>query len=244
MLLEYIGNVGWSASAFNEDMLASKKLYPGHSFYSKGKKWAARLRVTPDVFALLLRRLSHVQINTPKALYRKPNRAQAEALCERACVVVALRKEIKTIVPIRDELLEQEWTNPWATGDEIVDTHIQTALMDKDEGFEIKRDIAVLATLIDRHLFEAPVKPVVAPLEKKMEIDADEFELFVKQANYDITVFDTWQEKQKQVNSSNHESRMAWRVAQDDRATKAAMVWLASCFRAAVWQSTCEAVTG
>ena len=76
----------------------------------------------------------------------------------------------------------------YTEGCPIIETDVSAAVMEKKDGFNV-RDISVIREIIDDHMCD---RPITIDTSKKLELERDEFELFLKQANYDMDVFRVW----------------------------------------------------
>ena len=86
---DHVGTVGWENSVFSEELLASKKLLPGHQFKAPNKLWASRSRMSEGSLLLALRRLICDFLKLPKSGRPKITRVAFEEMAERACHVRA-----------------------------------------------------------------------------------------------------------------------------------------------------------
>ena len=126
-ILKHVGDMGWENSAWSDDLLAAKKIYPRHQFASKSKKWLPRVKTCDESMHLLVRRVQSVHCRTPEYIRKKMEPNAMENLAERSAAVWQVAQEIKLASPIADPIIMREWLDAWAGGSEHIDTEIQVA---------------------------------------------------------------------------------------------------------------------
>ena len=99
-ILEHVGAVGWDSSAWTEESLASRKLYPGHTFSSKGKGWAARLKTTEQSMLCMVKRVHSTHSDKGGRL----DTAGMEALAERAALLLSSVSEMTSAIPVSQKV--------------------------------------------------------------------------------------------------------------------------------------------
>ena len=55
-IVEFVGKTGWEECCWSDDALAFKKIYTGHQFTSKSKKWIPRIKVSDDSMEMMIKR--------------------------------------------------------------------------------------------------------------------------------------------------------------------------------------------
>ena len=122
-----------------------------------------------------------------------------------------------------------------ASGDETV---YQLAALDKSENFDVRK-VPTFRKLADEQVFSRPVvifsRPVVSP-EMSESLEADKFNLVMKQLDYDARVFETWERKCQTVKLAREHSEHDWRLQQRQRVEKATEVFFNGCLRLVVWE--------
>ena len=86
MVRDHVSEVGWDKNVLSEEVLASKKLLPGHQFKAPNKLWASRSKVS-EASWLALKRLLRDLGKLQKGKARKITRAAFEERLERASLV-------------------------------------------------------------------------------------------------------------------------------------------------------------
>lgn len=134
---------------------------------------------------------------------------QVEMLSERAAAVWALGLELQQAVPVTTECLKKEWWDLWASGSDHIDVEVQAVLIEKSDSFQCT-NIPSLRKLVDKHMFEAPVKQ---PQAQADAIAVDQFNLIMKQLKFDVTVFQNWEKKCSSVHAAREHARQEHRIA-------------------------------
>jgi hypothetical protein len=200
-ILEHVGELGWGNCVWSEDVLASKRIYPGFQYAAKARQWVPRIKTTEESFNLMIKRAQNAFEKTTPNLRWKLTPANAEALAERAAACLSLAGELQLQVPIPWQKVLEAWVEPFANGSEHVDFELQAALLDKSESFDLAVHIPTFKRLIDEHVFSAPL---TLSTDAQKALDTDSFQLLIKQLNYDTQVFENWQKKCSGVLSARY----------------------------------------
>lgn len=220
LILRHCGDVGWDDSVWLEDALASKKLYARHQFPSKHKKWLPRLLVTHDSMRLCIEKCQQQHIAASKYMRRKMEVGRVEIMSERAAAIYHIGEEVTQNSPISKLLVKERWTDAWVAGADHIDIEIQGALVDKSPEFNPLKDICTFRTLLDEHQQTAPIQG--APPVNESELAADTFSLVMKQLDYNLKVWGTWQRKCSTVKSTRYFAEQEWRLQRVKRCRAAA----------------------
>jgi hypothetical protein len=232
-ILMHVSRVGWECAIWSDDNLCSKKLYPGFQFSAKSKAWLPRLRVCEESMLLFVKRVQLKHEQQPAYLLRRKLELSAtEALAERAAFIYNVGQELLSIVPVKAELLQQNFYEAWTSGCSQIDTEAQAALMDKAADFDVTKSMPCLRKLIDAHVFTVPVGVTLAETES---LAVDRFQLIMKQLRYDVQVYETWQRKCASVESVRESARQEWRLRRRQKCEQAAANFLQTCSRLLVW---------
>ena len=238
-ILVHVGHLTWEGSCWSDDNLASKKIYPGYQFPSKGKKWVSRLKTNAESMALFVDRIQGIHEKNPSYLRKKLDAATMEALSERAATLWHLANEIQLTTPLTERIVREHWLLAWTNGSDHVDMELQSMLLDKSEALDIST-IPTFKRLMDLHLFEAPVQQSTVQAEA---IAVDEFNLVMKQLRYDVQVFENWENKCLNVHSAREHSKQEHRLAQHKMCVESAQLFLDGCVKLTCWSST-EVIIG
>ena len=184
--------------------------------------------------ALMVRRAQTVHETMPVYLQRKSDANALEQMAERAAAVWHIGKELQMSVPVSDKVIEEQFYALWAGGSEHVDVEIQAVLLDKSETFSVKQHVPCLKKLIDELVFSAPVTamPVV-----ESALAVDEFNLLMKQLEYDVNVYENWRLKCGNVLAAHEHKKQEHRAAERLKCTGAAELFVQSCCKFLTWES-------
>ena len=122
----------------------------------------------------------------------KYNSQHIEKMAETAAAIWSLGNEFMAQCAVPKEMVEREWFEAWAQGADHIDMEVQAALLDKADSFEVAQHIPSLKRLVDAHILSAPVSRSSVQQES---IEADNFNLMMKKADYDVTAYQAWQKK-------------------------------------------------
>ena len=123
-----------------------------------------------------------------------------------SCIVHALEKELLDQVPLDPTMVRAKWREAWEQGDESVAVEVAAVALDKDDNFNVVKDIAMFRTFVDEHQKKNPVKSLSLSTNEGA-IDCDKFDLTMKQLKYDEAAFETWQKKCAGVFVARHCNR-------------------------------------
>ena len=238
-ILGYVGIANWEECCWSDEGLSFKKMYPGHQYTSKSKKWLPRVRVTEESMMLTIKRAQHKFQKAPKYLRKKYTASQLETMSETGAAVWHLGKELLLTVAIPAAVLQTAWYDAWQNGSDHIDLEVQSAILEKSDTFDITK-IPTFKTLIDEHIFAAPVQATnTAQIES---IEVDNFNLLLKKVDYDVSVYETWEKKCSSVYAAHEHVRREHRLSERQKCADAADIFLASCTKLLVWDSRAENV--
>ena len=125
--MEHVGTMTWADSVWTEDLLASKKIYPGFTFTAKSKQWASanRLKTTEQSMDMFVSRLHACHEAALPTHRKRMDTATAEQLSERAALLVAVANEVQGVTPISSDAMQKGWLLPWANGCHHIDGELQ-----------------------------------------------------------------------------------------------------------------------
>jgi hypothetical protein len=210
-IIQHVDECGWENSAWTEECLSSKKIFPPYAPRGSSKAWNERQKITEASCKLMV---SHVQaIHMMKSgLARRPtSKMEVEDLAIQAAVACALATEVKTHLPISETVLEDKWLSKFASGDSKVTSELAMALADKADKFVV-RDIPTLAEIMDTH---SGVAPVAAPFQMqvdKSELERSMFDLNLKQLEYDLQAWKVLDTKLGNYSSTVSALKTDWRL--------------------------------
>lgn len=112
------------ACRLHQDLLADKRVLPGHSPRLPNKVWSERQKVTERSCVVWVGHIHKAAEHTPKSLRKKLDKVHAEELAMWAAFVVNVAKEVQMLVPLSDELLQSEWIDKFIASDPMVLTAV------------------------------------------------------------------------------------------------------------------------
>ena len=109
-IMDHIGRTSFAGSAWTDDNLSSKKMYPGYTFPTKGKTWmSSTRRVTKETMLLHIRKIHSDHESTPACMRKKLPNSEIVVWAERAALCWHLGQEFLKMVPISQCKLESSW---------------------------------------------------------------------------------------------------------------------------------------
>jgi hypothetical protein len=183
-ILRAISQLGWVNGPYNDDNLSHKSIYPGHVHKATNSKlWPSRLTNNEHSFMIHIQRINFQYENAASFFRRKKDKNEMITVAERAAAVWNLGQELMAQFPIKPETVKERFYKAWIQGEHSIETDIESALMDKSDRFDL-RDLSIFRTLIDEHMLN---KPTASSSTHLQELETDQFNLAMKQAEYDIT---------------------------------------------------------
>ena len=157
-ILNHVGTLGWENAAWTEENLASKRLFPGHVFPAKSRKWQQRLKVSDRSLRIMVRRIHWEQEHqAPGTRSLKMDDRACELLAEKAACLVSLADEFCSEHPISHETVQRKILDEWSTGCTRIDMELSAQLLEKTDGFAIATHMPCFKALLEESLFRAPV---------------------------------------------------------------------------------------
>ena len=235
MIVHHVGEHSWDNCCWSDDNLSSKKLYPKYQFPSKSKKWLPRLQTTEESTTLMVQYMHARHTSLPAAGRRKLDLASVESIAERSACVHNLALELMLTVPINKRIVEDKFVSAWAAGSMNIDHEVQSALLDKKDDFDIRKDIPTFAVMLKEHMAQKPLPDATAEMGSTLE--ADKFQLLLKQAQYDQQVYETWVRKTAIAQASRDHAQHEWRLQRREACVQAAMQVLSATTKLLVWDT-------
>lgn len=157
-ILTHVNNLGWPDSAWTEENLSSKRLFTGHQFPAKTKKWMCRVRVTDVSLRLMTSRVHFTKEHpVPNMPSKKDDSGAMEAVAEKAAALTSLAAEFCSEHPVSIEVVREKVLEEWARGCERIDCELTAALLEKNEGFQVGQSMPCFKALLEDNIFKAPV---------------------------------------------------------------------------------------
>ena len=123
----------------------------------------------------------------------KLRKAQLEKIALHSAVCLNIQTEVAGVVSIPVETLDAEWGQTWAAGGPSIDADISSALDENETAFD-PQSLPSLKSVTSKHLAAAPIASLVM-VDAKAQLVRDEFDLVVKNSNYDLDAMTVWRAK-------------------------------------------------
>ena len=133
--------------------------------------------------ALCVTRLQLTYERTASFVRKKLDASLIEGTSHRAAVVIALAKEFCCSTAVSEASVQKHFVDAWANGSDHIDMEIQALLLEQNPDFDVTKHVPCLKMLLEEHMFTAPLS---ADSQKAEQIAADEFELTMRQLDYDV----------------------------------------------------------
>ncbi|CAL1146424.1 unnamed protein product [Cladocopium goreaui] len=236
-ILNHVGTLGWENCAWTEENLASKRLFPGHVFPAKNRKWQQRLRVSNRSLRIMVLRIHWEQEHQSceKRSQKKPDDRACELLAEKAACLVSLADEFCSEHPITMETVQKKILDEWSSGCKRIDMELAAQLLQKSESFAIATHMPCFKALLEESLFRAPVSSS-QEVEMRDKLKRDEFDHVVKKMDYDIKVFEIWQSKVASVAMARQHAKQEHVVSEHRKIVESVEAYLDGCVRFLCWE--------
>lgn len=236
VILDHVSELGWENSTWTDDNLSSKKLYPKFQFPARSKKWYARMKTSETSMALAVEFLQTRFLAKQKHFRQKPDVNQVEETSLKAAVAVNLLEEFLNMVPVDPVKAQKEWLEAWSSGDSKIDIELDGLILEKSDSLDL-RQIPTFKRLSDEHCF---TKPMAKTQHQEASLQWDEYNLLVKQIEYDEQVFKTYEKKIAAVQASRDHASFKWKVDRRNQCLEAAELFMESCCRILSWDKKAE----
>ena len=127
----------------------------------------------------------------PVGLRRRADKSTMEDAAQQASLVHALVAEVQKECPIPEEDLNKSVIEVFENGDMNLELLLQGAIFEKDKNFKVT-DVPQLAELMKVHAAGAIKRVLHGPPLAAAALEAEEFELFLKKADYDLQSHRVW----------------------------------------------------
>ena len=123
------------------------------------------------------------------------------------------------MISIPEKTIQKEFVDKWAFGNDSIDVELQVAVLDKSDHFDPMKHMSIFKQLTEGHLQAVPCP---ADKGKALEIEADAYDLLIKQLEYDINVYDKWVQKCKCAHTARLHAKLEWKAELMSKYEKAA----------------------
>eukprot|EP00438_Fugacium_kawagutii_P022435 Skav232862 [mRNA] locus=scaffold2451:162468:166474:+ [translate_table: standard] len=235
-ILLHVSKLGWEECCWTDDNLSTKKLYPKYQFPSRSRKWHFRLKTSDQSMALAVEFIQNKFVNKPKLLRKRMDICDVEEVSMKAAVCVNLADEFCKTVPVDPGKVVQEWCDAWAAGESKIDVELDGLILEKQDGLDV-RNIPTFKRLSDQHVFSCPVGKTQ---HEEATLQWDEFNLMIKQIEYDESVFQNWEKKMMSAEAAREIATFKWKRDRRQQSLNAAELLLDSCCHVLVWDKKNE----
>lgn len=209
--MTHVSEFGWDGCAWTEEVLGSKKIYPGHAPRVGSKSWSDRLKRTEKSTCLMV---SFIQADFKgRAVPRKSSKADVEEMADWCAAVVSLAAQVQSLMPIPDEVMESEFIGRFASCDASIVADIQMAVTEKLDKFNV-RDIKALANLMDKHAGSGDFGKASEILIEQGHIEKSSFELDLDRAKFDLQAWRVFDKKMASFMTAIAHTKSDWRIKQ------------------------------
>ena len=153
IVVRAVSEMAWEKSPWSDDAFSNKRILPGATPVGRSSSaaWRARLKVTEESMSIMLK----CQVDRHKKLSQtcspgKLTKAKMEDNAEQAALVHSLVREVQAIVPITDDVLQEQFVRLYIENDPQVHLEISSVLASRGDDFK-PQDLQVLKVLMDSH---------------------------------------------------------------------------------------------
>lgn len=154
----------------------------------------------------------------PSNLSQKVLRAQWDRLAEESACVSAMGHEVQGLLPVDDTALHTSWHDLFIVGDQKICVEIQSAILSRTNSI---RDIPSLHQLITEHASKCPL-PATKSVATMHQLEKDQFELVVKQIEYDLQALRVAKSKRSTWENSIYHIKLQHKLDQHRKSQDAA----------------------
>ena len=131
----------------------------------------------------------------------KLRKEDVEAMAVVSAVVHSLMKELKSIVPIADAVIHEQFLAKYEAGDPTIVMEVNMAMSDNVETFKVK-DLPSLAAIMACHQDTAPVIAPTSLAVERAKLEESSFNLLMEQLAYDLKAYLVWKGKMQNFHSA------------------------------------------
>ena len=208
ILARHVSLHGWENSALSDDVLQSKRIYPGHVFRSSAnKEWMWRGKITPESMCLSVQQVLDEFERAPSRLRQRPSRSQWEEVSAASCALVSFIADLRAAYPISDDVIEKRVLHEWIHGGPTqLKMEIMEAVREKTPKFTFKH-ITLFHNIVTEHETKTPLEgPSSAMTSSRVEQNA--LDLTMQQITYDVHAVRVWAGRVKNVEQNAFHRRL------------------------------------
>ena len=247
VLLPAVSELSWEKCPWSDDAFSNKRIFPGGAPRAGDHAWRTRLMVSEKSMGIMFQ----CQVDKHKKLMltcspQKLTKAKMDEYAEQAALVSSLVDEVKALVPIPDDILQEAFVRAYIENDPQVHLEIASVLATRAGDFSPK-DLAVLKALMDTRCGprNMPIIDAMAKLEgHKASLDEQEFQLLMNQLTYDVDAWRVHKHTCSDYNSAVSKQKHNWNLKRHEQAGKAANAFLKQHCLIIIWQGPHNAGDG
>ena len=229
VLLPAVSELSWEKCPWPDDSFSNKRIFPGGAPRAGDAAWRTRLRVSEQSMGIMF--LCQVDKHKKLMLTCSPQKlakAKMDEYAEQAALVSSLLDEVKALVPIPDDILQETFVRAYIENDPQVHLEICSVLATRAGDFS-PQDLAVLKALMDTHCGprNVPIIDAMAKLEDhKASLDEQEFQLLMNQLSYDVDAWRVHKHTCYHYTAAVFKQKHTWNLKRHEQAGKAADAFL------------------
>ena len=228
VVVRAVSEMGWEKSPWSDDAFSNKRIYPGAPAplgRSSSAAWRTRLKVTDKSMCIML----ECQVDRHKKLSQtcspgKLPKANMEDDAEQAALVHSLVREVQAIVPITDDILQEQFVRLYIENDPQVHLEISSVLASRGDDFK-PQHLQVLQVLMDSHCApkNIPIFDAMTKLKEGQDaIVEQEFNLIMNQLCYDRDAWRVHRHTLSNYAASVSKLKHDWNIKRHEQSGKAA----------------------
>ena len=228
IVFDIVAEHGWEHSPFTEDFLASPKFKKDWYLRGVSKAWQLRTKVTEPAQALLMEHLQVHYRTLPGNAKKKMSKADLEELLLVAALATSLCDEVKEIMPVKDDVLQQDFLDLFITADQAVILELQMAVQTKDQNFK-PADIHCLKAIMQAHVANTANNVMHLQADVDMEagkLEQKAYELDMEKIDNDCKRFEIWRTKMLDRDAQSYYQELDWKRKQVEAGELFAEEWV------------------
>lgn len=225
LLQQHVSKYGWENSALSDDNLSTKKVLPSFTFKAPHKSWKKFASMSVEASWLTWRRV--FADFAKNSAGRKPDKSIVEGVAETAALLVNMANLLQESCPLKDEDKQAWILEKWVHGHVGLDVELAEVQAEKRETLAVT-ELKFFRALLDELKCKQPVNNQAAEQLQLTQLQADKFELTLKQINYDRQAFRVYKGKVSSYETHVHLAKVEWKQKAREEANSWARNWVKS----------------
>jgi hypothetical protein len=143
------------------------------------------MKITEESFHLMIRYLIAQYEQQPKQLQRKHDKSAIEDAASQCALMASALAEVLAEYPIDSQTMDDTFVKCFVEGDMNLEVLLQSCIQEKKRGWK-PIDLPPIADIIQAHSHKSGERVHKGPMMAAAALEAEEYELFIKKANYDL----------------------------------------------------------